>query len=249
MKTRILTLILATLLLLTACNTSPFQDQTKTTNTNNPPDEISREDTPITQTPMKILVVIAANGYQDTEYGTPKNILEKAGYEVVTTSTKEIAKGVVGGKTTVDILMDNVNPADYAAVVFIGGPGSHDYFDYEPALKLAKDFYNSGKLTTAICAAPSILANAGILQGKTVTAFPDEAGNIKSKGAAYTGKSVEQDGMIITGNGPSAAKAFGEKIVEALKNTKVELAIPTNEDPFPPDTIENTPPPGEKVPS
>lgn len=241
MKTKILILTFITLLSLTACGTQeqPLSPQTDSaanlqsqqqidqptttdqieTAIDETPDKTPRQTTQITQTPMKILMVIAANGYQDTEYGTPKNILEKAGYEVVTTSTTEVAKGSMGGKTTVEILMDKVNPADYNAVIFIGGPGSHDYFSYEPALNLAKDFYNAGKLTAAICAAPSILANAGILQGKTVTAFPDEAGNVKNKGATYTGAAVEQDGLIITGNGPEAANAFGEKIVEALKNS------------------------------
>jgi protease I len=228
MRSKILAsaLIFLTILSLTACGIQyqqslPIQTatpQAEPANTLSPSSETNtpQESTPITQTPMKILIVIAANGYQDTEYSTPKAILEKAGYEVVTTSTKEVAKGSLGGKTTVDVLMDKVNPADYGAVVFIGGPGSHDYFAYEPAITLAKDFYNAGKLTTAICAAPSILANAGILEGKTVTAFPDEAMNVKNKGATYTGNAVEQDGLIITGNGPEAAKAFGEKIVEAL---------------------------------
>jgi len=166
---------------------------------------------------MKILMVIAPEWYQDIEYETPKKVLQDAGYEIVTASTTKIAKGSLGGQTTVDLLIDQVNSADYKAIVFVGGPGSHFYFDYQPALNLAKDFYNSGKLTAAICAAPSTLANAGLLEGKTVTSFEGQSENIKAKGGKYTGNPVEQDGIIITGNGPSSAQAFGEKIVEALK--------------------------------
>jgi len=168
---------------------------------------------------MKILIVIAPEGYQDIEYNTPKEILQKAGYEVVTTSTKEVAKGSLGGETKVDLTLDKVNLEDYIAVAFIGGPGSHIYFDYKPALKLAQDFYNAGKLTAAICAAPSILANAGLLNGKTATSFEGQFQNLKDKGAAVTPSPVAQDGIIITANGPSAAKLFGEKIVEVLKKT------------------------------
>lgn len=173
---------------------------------------------PVTKTPMsKILMVISPDGYQDFEYNTPKQIFIKNGYEVITTSTAKTAKGALGGSTNVDLLMNEVNPADYVAVTFVGGPGSHFYFDYKPTLKLAQDFYNAGKLTTAICAGPSILANAGILNGKTATSFDGESQNLTNKGATYTGNPVEQDGMIITGNGPQAAEVFGKKIVEALR--------------------------------
>ncbi|MFA7685320.1 MAG: DJ-1/PfpI family protein [Candidatus Gracilibacteria bacterium] len=167
---------------------------------------------------MKILIVIAPEGYQDIEYETPKKVLQDAGYEIITTSTQEVAHGSLGGSTKVDLLLDQVNPSDYIAIVFVGGPGSHFYFDYQPALNLAKDFYNSGKLTTAICAGPSILANAGLLKGKTVTSFSGQAENLKANGATYTGNPVEQDGTIITANGPSSAQVFGEKIAKALKS-------------------------------
>jgi protease I len=167
---------------------------------------------------MKILIVVAPEGYQDIEYNTLKEILQKAGYEIVTTSTAEIAKGSLGGKTKVDLLLDKVNVEDYIAIVFIGGPGSHVYFNHKPVLKLAQDFYNAGKITAAICAAPSILANAGILNGKTATSFEGQIQNLKDKGAAITNNPIEQDGIIITANGPSAAKAFGDKIVDTLKN-------------------------------
>jgi len=168
----------------------------------------------------KILMVIAPDGYQDIEYNTPKEIFAKNGYEVVTTSTVEIAQGSLGGTTNVDLLLKEVIWEDYTAVVFVGGPGSHFYFEYQPALKLAQDFYKAGRLTTAICAGPSILANAGILNGKTATSFSGQGQNLLDKGAKYTGNSVEQDGTIITANGPSAAKAFGEKIVEELKTVR-----------------------------
>lgn len=165
---------------------------------------------------MKILMIIAPEGYQDIEYETPKRILTKAGHEVITASTKEIAKGSLGGETKVDLLLDQVSPADYAGVIFIGGPGSHAYFNHEPALKLAKDFYKTGKITAAICAAPSILANAGILKGKTVTSFPEQRKNLENNGAIHTGSAVERDGLIITGSGPAAAEVFGKTIAEAL---------------------------------
>lgn len=164
----------------------------------------------------KILSVIAPVDFQDKEYGDSKKALEKAGHEVITTSTAGTAHGKFGAEVDVDVLLSDASSDDYDAIMFIGGPGSFEYFDDPTALNLAQDFYNAGKLTTAICVAPSILANAGLLEGKTVTCWDGEAGTLKGAGANYTGKSVEVDGLIVTGDGPMSATAFGETIANSL---------------------------------
>ena len=164
----------------------------------------------------KILSIIAPNGYQDVEYNDSKQVLESKGHIVITASTVNEAHGKYGGRKKTDILLSDVKSKDYDAILFIGGPGSYMYFDDPLAQKLAKEFFKSKKITAAICAAPSILANAGLLKGSEVTCFHDQALNIKSKGAIYTGKSVQRDGLIITADGPDSATEFGEKIAETL---------------------------------
>ena len=164
----------------------------------------------------KILSVISPEEYQDIEYDDSKKALEKNGHTVITSSTAPEAHGKYGGIQKTDVLLDDVNPEDYDAICFIGGPGCHDYFDDPVAHNLAKAFLNSNKLTTAICAAPSILANAGLLKGVNATCFSGQADNLKKRGANYIGSHVEQDSLIITADGPNSAKAFGEKIAEAL---------------------------------
>ncbi len=164
----------------------------------------------------KILSIIASIDYQDKEYGDSKKALEAAGHTVVTASTAEEAHGRFGGTEKVDVLLGDVNVDDYDAILFVGGPGSHQYFDDPVAHKIAKDFLAVGKLTTAICAAPVILANAGLLEGVKSTCFPSHGETLKAKGAEFSGAPVEQDGLIITGDGPNSATAFGKKIAEAL---------------------------------
>ncbi|MBU0577265.1 DJ-1/PfpI family protein [Patescibacteria group bacterium] len=166
----------------------------------------------------KILSVIAHQDFQDKEYGDSKAALEAAGHKVVTASTTNTAHGKFGAEVEVDVMLADASSDDYDAIIFIGGPGSFEYFDDPTALNLAQDFYNAGKLTTAICAAPSILANAGLLEGVTVTGWSGGADNLKEKGANYTGGNVEVDGQIITGDGPMSATTFGEAIAENLKN-------------------------------
>ncbi len=166
---------------------------------------------------VKVLFVIAPENFKDEEYFTPKEILEKNNIEVVTTSKSKEAVSVTGKKIAVDILLDKANVVNYDGIVFIGGPGASVYLNDKKAINLAKSFFENNKLTAAICIAPSILANAGILDGKEATAFPSEKSNLENKGAIYTNKDVTVDENIITGNGPGAAKKFGEKILEALK--------------------------------
>ena len=163
-------------------------------------------------------MVLAPERYQDKEYETPRCVLEAAGHTVFTTSTVHHAQGGLGGSTVVDVLLKEVDPVSYDAIVFVGGSGAHLYFDDPTAHGLARSFYEAEKLTTAICAGPSILANAGLLKGKKATCSPSQEENLKAHGAQVTGQPVEQDGFLITANGPMAAEAFGEKIAEALQS-------------------------------
>jgi len=166
---------------------------------------------------LKILMVVAPKDFRDEEYQEPRQILEQAGAEI-TVAAKGVseATGMFGAKITVDKDLSEVSAVDYDAVVFIGGSGASVYFEDQTALNLAEETYDSGKVVGAICIAPSILANAGILEGKKTTAFSSEAGNLQAKGAIYIGEPVTVDGRIITASGPQAAGEFGEAIIKIL---------------------------------
>ena len=144
----------------------------------------------------KILIIIAPTNFKDEEYYIPKEIFEKSNINVKTASLSSEATSVNGKTQSIDVLLNQAT-TDYDAIVFVGGPGATIYLNNSQAHKLAQNFFKAGKLTTAICIAPSILANAGILKGKKATVFPTEANNLKEKGATYTGKSVTVDGKIV----------------------------------------------------
>jgi protease I len=165
----------------------------------------------------KILSIIAPQDFQDQEYGDCKAVLEKKGHEVITASSQEQATGKSGATVQVDVLLKDINPEDYDAIALIGGKGCYQYFENSLLHEIAQKFVRTGKPTAAICAAPMILANAGLLQGKSSTCWEDEGQNLAAKGAVYTGSSTTVDGNIITANGPSAAKKFGKLIAKALK--------------------------------
>ena len=162
-------------------------------------------------------MVIAPVDFRDEEYFETRKVLEDVGNKItVVNSTGQPSKSMFGKIVKPDKTIYDVSSEDFDAIVFVGGSGTSVYFNNQQALGLAKEFSSSGKIVAAICIAPSILANAGILNGKKATAFPSEKDNINAVGN-YTGKPVEQDGKIITGNGPIAAKEFGKKIAEALR--------------------------------
>lgn len=169
---------------------------------------------------MKQAVFITAPEiFRDEEYYKPKKILEDAGIQVVTASTKvgEIT-GKLGFKAESSMLLEDVKVSDFDAIVYIGGAGASVFFADPNALKLANEFYQDKKIVAAICIAPTILANAGILNEKKATVFPDGKDALIKGGAQYTANSLEIDGNIITANGPEAADVFGKAIAETLNN-------------------------------
>ncbi|MFH1421521.1 MAG: DJ-1/PfpI family protein [Planctomycetota bacterium] len=121
-----------------------------------------------------------------------------------------------GMKIEVDKTVDEVNPKDFDCIVFIGGSGAKKLFDNEKILNLAKESVKENKVVAAICLAPSILANAGILEGKNATAFKSEKENLEKKGAKFVNKPVVTDGNLITAESPSDATKFAEAIIECI---------------------------------
>ena len=166
----------------------------------------------------KVLMVIAPQNFRDEEYfDSKKEISRKA--DVVTASvTTNQPRGMLGGTATPDITLDDVNVDEFDAVVFVGGTGAKVYFDSGKAQSIAREAFEKGKVVAAICIAPTVLANAGVLKGKKATVWSDEGliSNLKEKGADYLKEPVVADGKVITGEGPHAAKAFGEEIAKAL---------------------------------
>lgn len=163
----------------------------------------------------RVLMVIAPDNFRDEEFYNTKKVLQDNKVEVETASSVQEAKSVSGKKQFTDLLLTEAT-TDYQGIVFVGGPGSSVYFDDSFALALAKNFSEQGKVVAAICIAPSILANSGILTGKKATSFQSQESNLKEKGANYTGKPVEIDGKIVTATNADVAEDFAKAILKVL---------------------------------
>jgi protease I len=166
----------------------------------------------------KVLMIIAPENFRDEELFTTRSELEKAGIEVkVASTTKETVRGMLGGRITPDLTLDEVRVEDWDAIVFVGGVGCQVYFEDETALSLARQAAQQGKKVCAICIAPVILANAGILDNRKATVWDGRFKEmLEKKGAKFVDRDVVVDGNFITANGPNAAAKFGKTIAKEL---------------------------------
>lgn len=184
--------------------------------------DISNKLTDNTTMDKKILMAVSFKDFQDEEYFIPKEVLEKAGFFIDTTSTKKgIAVGSQGGEAIIHITFDEIDWQNYEAVVFCGGSGMANELNNKDFHKLAEDFYKNNKIVAAICVAPAILANSGILENKKATVWSSTLDKsfvkiLEENGAIYEDKLVVIDDNIITANGPDASEEFGKAIVNLL---------------------------------
>ncbi|HMN14435.1 MAG TPA: DJ-1/PfpI family protein [Bellilinea sp.] len=165
----------------------------------------------------KVLMVIAPRAFRDEELFETRNELQKCGHEITLASTQTApCNGMMGGVAKPDILLERANSADYDAVVFVGGSGTPVLYENKDAHRIATEMHTEGKLVSAICLAPVILAKAGMLENRKATVFYSAQHLIKEHGAEYTAEPVTVDGRIVTGNGPAAATTFGQALCEQL---------------------------------
>lgn len=166
---------------------------------------------------MKKVLIHFANGFEEVEAITPVDVLRRAGCEVITVSVT--GKKEVTSTRGVTILADKLFvEADYDQAHMIllpgGQPGSDNLNRHEGLKKQLLTFHQQGKLIAAICAAPLVLGNLGILKGKRATCYPGVESQLT--GATCTGNAVEIDGNVITGKGPGVALKFSLALVEKL---------------------------------
>ncbi len=171
----------------------------------------------------RVAMIIAFRDFRDEEYFETKEILEKAGAEVITVSDSTgKAIGKFGGEAEVDISLGELRVEEFDAILFIGGPGALAHLDNEISYKIAKGALEEGRVLGAICVAPTILAKANVLRQRRATVWTSIADQstvriLEKQGAQYLPAAVVVDEKIVTANGPAAAKEFGQKIVELLK--------------------------------
>lgn len=165
---------------------------------------------------------VAQRDFNEEEYLVPKEILEQNDILVDTFASQQgEAQSTGETKIIIEKTIDDFFPREYEALILVGGGGALVYLDNEIVLRKVREILEQGKLLGAICIAPTILAKAGILQGKKATAWTNQTDKksievLQKGGAQYIEEAVVIDGQIITAAGPWAAREFGEKFLKQL---------------------------------
>jgi protease I len=174
------------------------------------------------------ILILATNGFEQSELLRPLNDLKDKGATVhVATPDGEDIKGWDeddwGQTVSADLALTSVNVDDYDAIVLPGGQINPDVLRVnKDAVQLVKDFVAKDKIVAAICHAPWLLIEAGVLKGRKATSFHSISTDLKNAGAHYEDSEVVVDNGMITSRSPDDLDAFVSKIVEEVEEGEHE---------------------------
>ena len=172
------------------------------------------------------LAILFADGCEEIEGLTVVDLARRAGIEIDGISIKEETRIRGSHKISfhADFCMSQVDWEDYDGIILPGGlPGTTNLGADGRVIQLVQDFASAGKLVAAICAAPSVLAKAGILSGKRATSNPGFAD--KMDDCDYLTDKVVRDGNIITSRAMGTAFAFGLAIVAYVRGEETARGL------------------------
>lgn len=169
----------------------------------------------------KVLLIIAQQGFQSKEYFDTREALQEEGVRVVTTAPlHEMAYSHMGDEVMPDLALSDVRVTDYDGVFAIGGPGALEYLDTTETARIFRDAQQVKNYPYgAICISPRILAKAGVLKNVRATGWDgdNELQNVFDMyGVVRVQEPVVVDGVVVTGNGPAAARDFGKSIASVI---------------------------------
>lgn len=172
-----------------------------------------------------MIYLFLADGFEEIEAMTTVDLLRRAELEVQTVSIK--ADRLVAGSHKIQIVADktfeDIQYDEATALILPGGPGTNQLGKYKPLSQWLVKANQDGKMIAAICAAPSILGDLGILEGKKAVCYPGYESRLK--GATIMEDAVVRDGHIITSKAAGTAIDFSLKIIKHLKSKEDSMNI------------------------
>lgn len=174
------------------------------------------------------ILILATNGFEQSELEVPLEKLKSKGATVhVATPDGEAITGWDnkdwGRDVPADLALSDARMEDYDALVLPGGQINPDLLRVnDVAVSLVREFCNSGKIVAAICHAPWLLVEAGVLEGRNATSYKSIATDVRNAGATWHDKEVVVDNGIVTSRSPKDLDAFVGKIIEEISEGRHE---------------------------
>lgn len=169
---------------------------------------------------MAKVVVPLAQGCEELEAVTVIDLLRRAQFTVVTAGLEAERAPVRASRGTVllpDTTLDAALQDSYDMVVLPGGQPGSDTLEADSRIRnLLQHMARAGKYTAAICAAPKVLASAGLLEGRRATSYPGVLEKMQVPGLRLEADAVVVDGTVITSRGPGTAMDFTLTLIELL---------------------------------
>lgn len=175
---------------------------------------------------MTKIAIFMADGCEEIEGLTVVDILRRAGMEIdmIAISNEAMVHGAHKIDFQADVMAKDAVWEQYDGLVLPGGmPGTKHLTEDSLVNEMIKKFAADGKLVAAICAAPSVLGLAGLLDGKRATSYP--GWEEKLIGCTYETQAVVKDGNIITSRGMGTAIAFSLAIIEYFQDAEKAQAM------------------------
>ena len=169
------------------------------------------------------VLIIATDGFEQSELEFPRDQLRAKGVTVhVATLDGDAIKGWDtdnwGREAEADLKIADAKVADYDCLVLPGGQINPDILRTdETAVNLVRDFVAEGKIVAAICHAPWLLVEAGVVKGREMTSYHSIRTDVENAGAHWVDQSVAISNGIITSRNPDDLKDFVSKIVEEIE--------------------------------
>jgi len=176
----------------------------------------------------KKIAILATDGFEESELKSPKEAMEKEGFEVDIVSPtsgkiKSWSKGNWSNEYEVDKTLDEVNAKQYNALVLPGGVINPDKLrTNEDAISFIKDFFEEHKPVAAICHGPWSLINAEVVKGRKMTSYKSIRKDLENAGALWEDSEVVVDQGFVTSRNPDDLPAFNKKLIEEIKEGKHE---------------------------
>jgi len=177
------------------------------------------------------VLVPLAQGCEELEAVTIIDLLRRAGIEVTSAGLDAGSVTASRGVTLIpDTDLESALKSNYDMIVLPGGLPGADHLDNDERIRsILKIMADDNKYTAAICAAPKVLANAGVLAGKTVTSYPGLLDKLGLSDTTLSNEAVVRDGKVVTSRGPGTAIDFALELIEVLsgeeKRHEVETAL------------------------